>query len=95
MAECTTAPLGLSAAPAQTFPQVLGAAVSQDGDEGLLIRAELLLSGLEEDLHEQINNTFEKKNIKRSFNKTQQKAPKQTECWTMFGTSKEGKQLGC
>lgn len=37
---------------------MLGAAVSQDGDEGLLIRAELLLSGLEEDLQEQINNVL-------------------------------------
>lgn len=45
--------------PAQTFPQVLGAAVSQDGDEGLLIGAKLLLPGLEEDLQEQMNYTFD------------------------------------
>lgn len=35
-----------------------GAAVSQDGDEGLLVGAELLLSGLEEDLQGQIHSMF-------------------------------------
>lgn len=37
---------------------MLGAAVSQDGDEGLLVGAELLLSGLEEDLQGQIHSMF-------------------------------------
>lgn len=40
----------LAGPPARTLPQVLGAAVPQDGDEGLLVGAELLLAGLEEDL---------------------------------------------
>lgn len=37
---------------------MLGAAVAQDGDEGLLVGAELLLSGLEEDLQGQMHSMF-------------------------------------
>lgn len=44
---------GAAEANRPTFPQMFCAAVSQNGDEGLFISAELLLSRLEEHLRAQ------------------------------------------